>query len=340
MRKKLRFGILGCGMVSIYHVNAVMSIPDAELSAVCDVSFEKALKTAATYGVKVYKSYEEMLADTSIDIICVCTPSGFHAKNTISALSAGKHVIIEKPMALNVEDADAIVALSEKTGKIVSVISQLRFTDCYAAINSALRRGDFGKTILADISMKYHRNTEYYAGSAWRGTWELDGGGALMNQGIHSIDLIISLLGSVKRTFSFCRTLSHNIEVEDTAAAVLEFESGAIGSIQASTACYPGYTRRFEICGDKGSVVFTDENILSWDLPGEMPQVNHSYCSSASDPRAIGMENHKKQIDDVVSAIQENRPPLIDAVQGRRPIALISAMYQSSVTGLPVDIIM
>lgn len=193
---------------------------------------------------------------------------------------------------------------------------------------------------MADISMKYHRSTEYYAGSAWRGTWELDGGGALMNQGIHSIDLIISLLGSVKRTFSFCRTLSHNIEVEDTAAAVLEFESGAVGSIQASTACYPGYTRRFEICGDKGSVVFTDENIISWDLPGEKPEVNHTYCSSASDPRAIGMENHKKQIDDVVSAILEDRPPLIDAVQGRKPVALISAMYRSSATGMPVDIIM
>ncbi|NLZ36045.1 MAG: Gfo/Idh/MocA family oxidoreductase [Clostridiales bacterium] len=338
MRGKLRFGILGCGMVSVYHINAVLSNPDAELYGVCDSSFENTLKTAAVYGVKAYNNYKEMLDDELIDVVCVCTPSGFHAQNTLSALNAGKHVIIEKPMALNVEDADAIVSLSEKTGKIVSVISQLRFTDCYAAINSALQRGDFGKIILADISMKYHRSKEYYSGSSWRGTWKLDGGGALMNQGIHSIDLIISLLGNVNRTFAFCRTLSHKIEVEDTATAVLEFESGAVGSIQASTACFPGYSRRFEICGDKGSVVFSDENIISWDLPGEMPQVSHSYCSSSSDPRAIGNENHIKQINDIVAAIKEDRPPLIDAIQGRKPVSLICAMYQSSVTGKPVDI--
>ncbi len=251
---KLRFGIVGCGVISKTHANVISRLSnDAELVAVCDIIEERAKALAQNYNVpKYYTDYEKMLQDPDIDVISICTPSGMHADMAVMAAQAKKHVIVEKPMDITLEKADAIIKAEEENGVVISVISQHRYDDGPALVKKLMTEGKFGKIALATSYTKWYRSQEYYDSGDWRGTWALDGGGALMNQSIHYIDLIQWIVGPVVEISAYCATRAHvRIEVEDAAVASVKFANGAIGEIIGTTSAYPGFETRLEIFGEQ-----------------------------------------------------------------------------------------
>lgn len=279
-----------------------------------------------------------MLSSEEIDIVCICTPSGNHAELSVAAMKKGKYVIVEKPMALTPEECQRVVDTQNKTGKKCVVISQLRFSDTSKKVKDALNKESLGKLFECGVHMKFFRSEEYYNSSGWRGTWAMDGGGALMNQGIHGIDLMLYYMGEVKSVFAFCKTLRHNIEVEDTAVAAVEFKSGAIGVIEATTSILPGYPRQIEICGSEGSVILEEDAILKWDIKGEDEKTGNAVNSSFADSTKISFEGHKAQIKNLINHIENGEKLLIDANEGRKSVELICAIYESSRKGKKIVI--
>ena len=334
MKQKVGFGIIGCGVISKFHIHAIEAIEEAELIGVYDPYAPARERAADEYKVQAFASQEELLGCDDIDVVCVLTPSGLHFPIAMAALEAGKHVVVEKPMALTLADADTLIEKAESLNLKVCVISQLRFSAAVQAVRKALEEGLFGRIVSASLSMKYYREEEYYTSSSWRGTWKMDGGGALMNQGIHGVDLLQYLVGPVKRLRGICKTQTRPMETEDSAAAVLEFANGAVGTLEGSTTCYPGYPRRMEICGDKGSVVLEEGHILRWDLPSVIPIAPVSEeglkKSGASKPDDISYDGHICQLQNMVNAIFGREPLLVDAKEGRKPLEIILAIYESS----------
>jgi len=334
---KLGFGIIGCGTISNWHAQAINAIEGIELVGVTDVNSLAGSEFAQKYRVRPYDSVEELLKDDKIHVVCICTPSGLHAPLAVQAANAGKHVIVEKPMAINLKEADEIINACEKNNIKLAVISQLRFTDAISKLKNAVDKGLLGRLIMGDIYMKFYRSQEYYDKGGWRGTWKMDGGGALMNQGIHGIDLLQYIMGPVKSVFAHTRTLARKIEVEDTATAVLEFENGALGVIQATTSIYPGSPRVLEINGDKGTIALEEDSIIKWDIEGQVRPdditIQRTNSGAASNPSAFGIEGHIKQIKDMAEAVLNDRKPLVDQYEGRKPIEIIMAIYESSRAG-------
>jgi UDP-N-acetyl-2-amino-2-deoxyglucuronate dehydrogenase len=332
--ERLGFGIIGCGMISVWHAEAISQIPQARLVGVTDAVPELRTGLAQKYGVNSYESIEKLLADPEIQIVSICTPSGLHAPLAIKTATAGKHVIVEKPMALNLKDADQMIKTCEKNRVKLGVISQLRFNATIQKVKRALDDQLLGKVVLGDLYMKFRRNQEYYDKGNWRGTWAMDGGGALMNQGIHGVDLLRYLMGPVKSVSAHTRTLARKIEVEDTAVAILEFQNGALGVIEATTSVYPGSSRRLEINGDRGTVVLEENSIVRWDIEGQVPAeqitLEHAKSDTSSNPGAFGVEGHICQITDMVGAVLEDRRPVVDGMEGRKALEIILAVYRSS----------
>ena len=341
-KERIRFGLVGCGIIANWHANAIGTIEGAVLEAVADSNREAAESFAQKFNAKAFDSYEHMLREGKIDVICICTPSGLHASYSVMAAKAGKHVIVEKPMALNLAEADEVIRACQDNGVKMEVISQLRFTPVVRKLKEAVDSGLLGRIVTGDIYMKFHRSQEYYDKGGWRGTWKMDGGGALMNQGIHGIDLLRYIMGPVKTISAHTRTLARNIEVEDTAAAVLEYKNGALGVIQATTSIYPGSPRRLEINGDRGTIILEEDCIVSWAIQGqELPEdirLKHSLSGAYSDPTAFDIEGHVMQISDMADAIRNDRKPLVDQYEGRKPIEIIMAVYESSRTGKVVEL--
>lgn len=337
MGKEIGFGIIGCGTISNWHAGAISKIEGARLIGATDVGKDYREVFAEKWNIKAYESLDEMLNDKEIDVVSICTPSGLHAPLAIQAANSGKHIITEKPMAITLKEADEMIAACEKNNVKMAVISQLRFTDAVIKLRDAVKKGMLGKLICGDIYMKFYRSQEYYDKGGWRGTWKMDGGGALMNQGIHGVDLLQYVMGDVKSVFAHTRTLARNIEVEDTASAVLEFENGALGVIQGTTSIYPGTPRRLEVNGDKGTIVLEEDSIIAWDILGQEkdPEMvfERTKSGAASNPTAFGIEGHIKQIGDMVDAIRNNKKPLVDQYEGRKPVQIITAIYESSITG-------
>ncbi|MDR0709597.1 MAG: Gfo/Idh/MocA family oxidoreductase [Spirochaetaceae bacterium] len=332
MRKKIGFGIVGAGMIAGIHAQAIESVEDAYLAGVYDLIPENAARFAADRRCKAYASYQDMLSDPAVCAVSVCTPSGLHFDNAFRAIQAGRHILIEKPMCLNLKDADELIGAGKAAGVLISVVSQLRFSPDIAKLKKALEDGVFGRIVLADILMKYYRTEEYYRGSAWHGTLGVDGGGALMNQGIHGVDLLVHLCGPVRSVAAHSRTMVHPIETEDVIAVLLEFESGALGVIEASTAAYPGSPRRLEISGEYGTAVLEENRIVSWKTVNgdEAIQPSGAGTSGANDPKAIGFRDHAKQIGNMVAAINGEEDLVIDGGQGRIPLSVILAAYKSA----------
>ena len=335
---RVRFAVVGCGTIGRFHASAIAQIPDAELRGVYSASRSSAEKFIEEFPAPIFDSYEELLSADDIDAVCLCTPSGYHTEQAVAAMEAGKHVVVEKPMSLCLADADRIIETAEKTGMKVCVISQFRFSETVQEVRRALDEGAFGKVVSGSLSMSYYRSHDYYASGKWRGTWELDGGGCLMNQGIHGIDVFRYLMGPVKQLTAITKTQTRRVEVEDSAAAVLEFESGALGTIQASTTSYPGYARRVEICGDAGSVVLEEDSILKWDLPiaCRLPVGLGAANAASSDPKAISVAGHVRQIKNLVDAVLHGEALMAPAAAGRAPLEVIMAIYESSKSGKPV----
>ncbi len=327
----IRFGILGLGMVCRVHEEAIARTPGAVLVGVADTDIERAESFASERGVRAYATYEQMLADSEIDVISVCTPSFCHAENAISALRAGKHVVLEKPMAMTPEQADEVARESERADRLVSVVFQRRFYDNVVKVKRAIDNGELGRIVLCNLSMKYYRDEAYYASSSWRGTLKYDGG-AMMNQGIHGIDLLEYLVGDVKNVEGFTRTLCHKIEAEDTAVAAFELECGALGTICASTCTYPGFSLLLEIHGERGFVIMKDNTIERMMVDGEELEIEPvtAYCGTASNPAAMSPEGHIREYQNVVSALRGEEELLTDAREGARAIRLISKISASS----------
>lgn len=339
---RLRFGICGCGMISRWHADSILEIEGCEIRGVADRNAGAAAGFAASYGVLAYGDMDEMLADPDIDIVCICTPSGTHAQLAIKCAEAGKHIIVEKPMAVTLAECDEMIAAAEKNSVIMTVISQLRFTHTVQSVRSAVGNGALGRVVCGDIYMKYYRSPQYYANSLWRGTRAMDGGGALMNQGVHGVDVLQHIMGPVKSVYGICRTLARDIETEDTAAAVLEYASGAIGVIEATTSVMPGSCRRVEINGTGGTIVMLEDSVVEWSVEGmTIPAdilVRSSNMEAARDPSKINLDGHKNQISDMVRAVRCGGRPAIDGYEGKKPIRIITAIYESSASGRRIDI--
>lgn len=332
MKNKIGFAIVGTGIAAHFHAKSILSLRDAFLVGVYGNNAEEAAAFAAEYGVKAYPSAEALFGDESVEAVSICTPSGLHADYAVQALRAGKHVMVEKPLALNVKDCLSIVEAEKKSGKYCAVISQNRVTDSTAFVKQAVDSGKLGKIICTDVHMKYHRSEEYYASSDWRGTWKMDGGGALMNQGIHGIDLMRYIMGEVHSVSAVCKTLLHKIEVEDTAVASIEYKSGALGVLTGTTAISPGYPKTFSICGSKGSIHLEDERITKWDVDFPIPNletIQHGK-NSPSDPGGISIAGHQKQLLDLIQSIQEKKPVFYSAEDAMKTVELICAIYESS----------
>ena len=264
------FGIIGLGMISEFHASAIEHMKDARLVAGFDPVPGRAEAFAKKHGCRGYEKLEEFLKDPELEIVTVATPSGLHMDGAIAAANAKKHVIVEKPLDVTPEKCKAIVDACRKNGVKLSGIFPSRYHEVSQVIKNAIDKGRFGKIAFADAQIKWFRTQEYYDSGAWRGTWKMDGGGCLMNQGIHAIDLLQWFMGPVDEVSAFVNTVGHErIEVEDTAAVALRFRNGAVGTIEGSTCAYPGFLKRIEVMGTKGTAVMEEESLIKWEFAEE-----------------------------------------------------------------------
>jgi predicted dehydrogenase len=339
----LGFGIIGCGVIAPFHADSIVAAQGAEIVAVCDIIPEKAKAFAAKYHVKhVYRDLEEMLKQDDVQAVSVCTPSGRHAEHGIAAAQAGKHIMCEKPLDVTLGKIDALIGAADENRVKLAGIFQRRTYPTSHLVRQAVRSGKLGKLVLGDCYQKLFRSHEYYASGDWRATWELDGGGALMNQGVHGIDLLLWIMGKVSQVTAYTRHLVRNIAVEDTAVAILEYETGALGVIQGATSVTPGEPTRWEFHGDDGTLILTESTITKWHCggetePPETPPMDTG-PGGVSDPTAIGAGGHMMLIQDLVNAIREDRDPMIPGREARRAVELILAIYQSQCEGRPIQL--
>jgi predicted dehydrogenase len=346
--KTYGFGIIGCGMISDFHSAAIANIKNGELVAVSSRKAENSQRLVDYYGIQAHSDYNEMLNRDDIDIVCVCTPSGAHMEPAVAAAEAGKHVIIEKPLEITLERCDTIIESCEKTNVRLCTIFNSRFSDASQLVKDTVSSGRLGQLTLGDAYVKWYRSQDYYDSGDWRGTMELDGGGAMMNQSIHAIDFLQYVMGPVRSVQAFTDTLAHErIDVEDVAVAALRFENGALGVIEGTTAVYPGSLKKFEFSGTKGTIVLEEEDIITWEFEEEKPEdaeikkqfsERKSGGGGASDPRAINHDNHCRQMTNLIQSIENTMPHLVDGREGRKAVEIILAIYQSSKTGKTVHL--
>ncbi len=343
-KKTYKFGIIGAGNVAMIHAKAIQEIENARLIVLCNRSEDKAKSLAAQFGVNhIYTDYRDVLKNEEIDIVCILTPSGTHGKIAIDAAKAGKHVIVEKPMDVNIDMADKMIQVFEEQGVKLCVISQHRMDESTQILKKAISDEAFGKLVLGDAHIKWLRSQEYYDSARWRGTRDLDGGGVLINQAIHTIDLLLHIMGEVESVKSYCATLNHErIEVEDVATACLKFKNGALGTVVGSTCAYPGLPARLEIHGTKGSARIEGDRLVFLEVKDnkELYKLENEkvFETGASDPRGIDYTSHMLQIEDMIEAIKEDREPLVNGYEGKKSLEIICAIYESSKSGEEVYI--
>lgn len=344
----LGFGIVGCGMIARFHARAIAELRGARLVGCYSRGRESATRFASEWNCRVHDKLESLLADPQINIISICTPSGAHLEPAVAAAQAKKHIVIEKPLEVTLKRCDAIIRAAAENEVIVSTIFPSRFHDSAQYLKKAIEQGRFGRLTMGNAYVKWYRTQQYYDSGAWRGTWKLDGGGALMNQAIHSVDLLLWFMGPVISVAAHTATLAHeNIEVEDVATATLQFANGALGTIEATTAAYPGYLKQIDIHGATGSAILKEEDLIAWDFAKSRAgddQIRAQMSGrtktggGAADPAAIGHHAHARQFKDVLQAIRTGRRPLIDGEEGRRSVEVIGAIYQSAKAGKRVSI--
>ena len=335
----LGFAILGAGMVAEYHLKAIRECADlgARLVGVGHYNEARFEEISRRFGAPA-RSYDDLLADPAVDAVCICTPSGQHARQTLAAAAAGKHVLVEKPMALSLEDADAMIAACRQNGVQLGVCLQRRAEPLFRRVHDAIHGGDLGEITLGVVTMPYFRDEAYYAQAEWRGTWAMDGGGVLMNQGIHIVDLLLWFLGDPVEARAFADSRHRSVEIEDTAGAALRFASGAVATITATVAAEPGFPHRLEVYGTNGGIQIEGESVLRWGLadaskatvepwPAATEQVD---AGMAGDPRGISTSGHVAILKEFIAAIGRGENPAIDGAEGRRSLAAILAVYADS----------
>jgi predicted dehydrogenase len=337
----IRVGILGGGNISDTHARAAHEIPGVEVVAHWGRDVERAARLAEAYGGTAHRDLDDFLRQP-MDAVIVGSPSGVHAEHAMAAAARGLHVLVEKPLDVATARVDALLEACDRAGVRLGVIFQDRTAPDLVWLRRQIAAGVLGRILLVSARVKWYRPPEYYAGSRWRGTWALDGGGALMNQGIHTVDLLLWLLGDVARVQAVTRTALHAIEVEDTAVATLEFAAGAVGTLEATTAAYPGFARCAEITGTEGTVVVEHDRVVGVHLRAEPPEPapNSDANTNASASSAVvsDVRAHRRVIENFVDAVRTGAPLLCDGRDGRRSVALVEAVYESARTGAPVQV--
>lgn len=355
-----RFAIVGCGVIHSTHIAAIASLgEEARLVAVCDEDEARARTTAEKYGVAFYTDLATMLAEADFDILCVCTPSGMHAKHGVMGANAGKHIVCEKPIDVSLEAADRLIEACKTNNVKLVVISQARYSAGMKQLKQYLDEGRLGTLCYGESVTKWYRTQEYYDSGGWRGTWELDGGGALMNQGVHYVDQLRWVMGPVKSLSASMATRAHErMEVEDIISATIEFENGAVGTLLASTAMFPGYRQAIEVYGTGGTVIVENGKVRHAQFqtgaeertpsgvktaPPEVkdfvaqaaPQTEEktNAAATAANPAAVGAGGHIEQFRDLLGAIRENRDTFMNGQEARNALEVIIAVYRSAKTG-------
>ncbi len=344
------FAIVGCGMIARFHARALAEVPGAKVTALVSRSAESARQLAAETGLACpcHSDLIEALGQPDVDAVLITTPSGAHLEPAIVAARAGKHVMVEKPLEITSGRCDQIIAACDYYGVRLGVIFPSRFADANRTLKAAVEAGRFGRLTLGETTCKWWRSQAYYDEGGWKGTRALDGGGALMNQAVHNVDLLQWMMGRVSRVAAFTTTLAHErIEVEDTAVACLHFTNGALGVIEATTSVWPGLPKTIAIHGDRGTVVIEQEDVLRWEFDpptAEDQQVQERFAQKvgasggSSNPAAISHQGHARQLADFVQAIRSDTAPLVDGREGRKAVAIIEAIYQSAATGRVIEL--
>jgi predicted dehydrogenase len=346
----LGFAIVGCGMIARFHARALAEVPGARVSGLVSRTAERAKAMADELGLScpIYTSLESALASPDVRAVIVTTPSGAHLEPALLAAEAGRHVVVEKPLEIAAARCDRIIEACERNGVKLCTIFPSRFGDANQELKKAVESGRFGRLTLGETTCKWWRSQAYYDEGGWKGTKALDGGGALMNQAIHNVDLLQWMMGPVTHVSGFTATLAHErIEVEDTAVACLRFAGGALGVIQATTSVHPGFPKTIAIHGDRGSAVIEQDDVLCWKFADESEADSHlrerfavktGASGGSSNPAAISHQGHARQLADFADAIRTGRAPLVDGKEGRKAVAIIEAIYQSAESGRVVAV--
>ncbi len=342
--EKVGFGIIGAGMIAALHAKTIQSLDNARLVGFYDTNPAAADKRAAEFGVRAWHSFDEFLKEPEIQAVTIATPSGMHAAAAIPAAHAGKHILCEKPLEITLSKVDSIIKACSDNGVLLSPVFQTRFTRPVQMVREAMRTGRFGRMVLASAQMRWYRDPAYYSGSSWRGTWAMDGGGALMNQAIHMVDLLLYINGAPEEVFAFSGTLTHSIEVEDNLCAAIKYRNGSFGTIEVSTSCAPGFPRRIEFSGSTGTVAFEEDSITRWEFAVPVPEdekireelKNAGNAAGGRSPMNISSIGHSNQIHDLANAILNHTAPALDGREGRRAVELICGIYESARTGKPM----
>jgi predicted dehydrogenase len=333
----IHIGLIGGGNISQTHAHAAHAIQGVQIAAVFGGNPEKVRQLAAEHGAAWYSDHEKFLAHRPMDLVAIGSPSGLHAEHGIAAVRCGLHVLVEKPIDICSARADDLIAETQKAGVKLGVFLQDRFKPGIRKMKKAIDDGALGKPVLADARVKWYRRPEYYGDSRWRGTFALDGGGALINQGIHTIDLLLWMFGEVVAVQARWATAVHKIEAEDTLVAVLEFSNGALGSFIATTSAYPGYTRRIELSGTNGTLILAGDELVSCDLRHSMNErvkpTAEDLDHRAASPVVKDFRYHQAVFEDFIHAIQSNSSAECDGREARRSLALVEAIYLACRTG-------
>ena len=330
-------GLIGGGNISETHARAARAIPDVEIAAIFGTNAEKASHLCREYGGKPFCNFNDFLAHRPMELVAIGSPSGLHAEQGIAAVRRGLHVLTEKPIDITLERADALIAEARKAQVQLGVFFQDRCKPDILMVKNAVDAGVLGNPILVDARVKWYRPPDYYANSRWRGTWALDGGGALINQAVHTLDLMLWIFGEVKAVQAICKTAWHAIKTEDTLIAMLEFANGALGVLQATTSVFPGYPRRLELTGSEGTLIIEQDRLLGADVKNPAPDLlkrsEADKNPSSSSPIVSDARGHQAILEDFLRAIRTNTKPQCDGQEGRRSLALVQAIYGACRTG-------
>ena len=337
------FGVVGSGLIADFHARAIADLPNARLTACCDKIPERAAKLAEKYGAHAFTRYEDVVQSDEVDVVTIATPSGLHMEPTIAAAEAGKHVLCEKPLEITLERIDAMIAAHDKAGTRLGGIFPYRFNNVMIPLRDAIDSGRFGTITYAGVYVPWWRTEAYYQDS-WHGTWTLDGGGALMNQSIHMIDMLCDLMPPIESVQAYSTTLGHTMEAEDVATAVLRYTSGALGIIYGTTASYPGQFRRFEISGTQGTAINVENSITLWEFADKRPEdkeVRQQFMKiegggGVADPAAITHENHARNFKAFLEALDKDEEFWINGAEARKAVEVILAIYRSAREGCQV----
>jgi len=329
--REVRFGLMGLGSIAKVHAKALQNLENAKLVAVTTRNRDKGETFAKEFSCDYYAEYNDLLKREDVDAVIITLPSGLHAKAGIEAAKYGKHVIVEKPIDINLQNADALINECEKQHVLLSVVFQRRFSDAALIVKKAIEESKFGILNFGAAHVKWYRDQDYYSKSGWRGTWELDGGGALINQAIHYVDLLRFLVGEIEEVFAYSAIRMHKIEVEDILSGTIKFKNGALGLVEANTAAYPGLYSRLDIYGEKGLVVVVDDEI-------ETLKIDQCNYEERKNLKNKSQSLHQRQLKDIIDSILECKKPSVTGIDARNTLAVVMAFYESVRTHKPQQV--